>query len=59
MPLALIIPSMLEIELPVTLVKIFSIVIALSKYAVWPLSTENRIKLWNKLFPFVVPPIMR
>ncbi len=59
-PFARIKPSILEIDPPVTRLKICWISIALLKKAVPPVGTENSWKLWNKLLPALVPPsIMR
>src|ERR687886_1424409 len=55
-PLARRSPSILETELPVTRLKIFSICKALLKNASPPVGTENSLKLWNRLAPLWVPP---
>src|ERR687886_1762915 len=55
-PLARRSPSILETELPVTRLKIFSICKALLKNASPPVGTENSLKLWNRLTPRTVPP---
>src|ERR687886_940960 len=55
-PLARRSPSILETELPVTRLKIFSICKALLKNASPPVGTENSLKLWNWLTPRTVPP---
>src|SRR5919202_4624634 len=55
-PLARSNPSILETELPVTRLKIFSIRKALLKNASPAVGTENSLKLWNRLTPRTVPP---
>src|SRR5919199_2360113 len=55
-PLARSNPSILETELPVTRLKIFSICKALLKNASPPVGTPNSLKLWNRLVPRIVPP---
>ena len=59
LPLAFIVPSILEIEPPVTRVKIFWMSVELLKNAVSPLKSENSLKLWNRLFPACVPPCIK
>jgi len=56
--LARINPSMLEIDPPVTRLMMFSIVCALLKYAEPPVGIENCSKLWNRLLPTGVPPVI-
>lgn len=55
-PFARIIPSMFEIEPPVTGLKMFSMVEALLKKASQFVGKDNSLKLWNKLLPLLVPP---
>jgi len=57
-PFALIKPSILDTELPVTRLMIFWIAGELLNQAAAPVGMENSLKLWNRLLPETEPPLI-
>ncbi len=58
LPLAARMPLILEGLPPVTRLKILAMSKALLKYAILAVGRENSLKLWKRLFPALVPPLI-